>query len=280
LLSRCYHQVIHGGHDTVNFICDAPAVKAISFVGGNTAGEYIHARGTANGKRVQANLGAKNHATILPDANKENTMNAIIAAAFGAAGQRCMALSTVIFVGASKEWIPELVERARTLRCGSGFDATTDVGPLITKDSKKRVESLIEQGIAAGATCLLDGRGVSVPGYESGNFVGPSWLHGVTKENPAYSEEIFGPVLVSLEMDTLEEAIAFTNDSKYGNGCAIFTASGACARKFVHEIDVGQVGVNVPIPVPLPFFSFTGTRGSIRGDIHFFGKQVRWVWVC
>lgn len=239
------------------------------------AGEYIHARGTANGKRVQANLGAKNHATVLPDANKEATLNAILAAAFGAAGQRCMALSTVIFVGASKDWIPELVERARKLRTGPGMDSKTDVGPLITKASKARVESLIEQGITHGAKCLLDGRGVKVPGFESGNFVGPSWLHGVTKENPAYSEEIFGPVLVSLEVDTLEEAIAFTNSSRYGNGCAIFTSSGAAARKYVHEIDVGQVGVNVPIPVPLPFFSFTGSRGSIRGDIHFYGKQVR-----
>ena len=267
-------QVVHGGHDTVNFVCDAPAIKAISFVGGNAAGEYIHARGTANGKRVQANLGAKNHATILPDANKEATLNALLAAAFGAAGQRCMALSTVIFVGESKQWIPELVERAKQLKTGSGMDPTTDVGPLITTASKERVESLIEQGIQHGAKCLLDGRGVSVPGFEKGNFVGPTWLHGVTKENPAYSEEIFGPVLVSLEMDTLEEAIAFTNSSKYGNGCAIFTNSGAAARKYVHEIDVGQVGVNVPIPVPLPFFSFTGSRGSIRGDIHFFGKQV------
>lgn len=258
----------------MNFLCDAPAVRAISFVGGNMAGEYIHARGTANGKRVQANLGAKNHATVLPDANKEATLNAILAAAFGAAGQRCMALSTVIFVGESKEWIPELVERARKLKTGPGMDTSTDVGPLITKASKARVESLIEQGIQHGAKCLLDGRGVKVPGFESGNFVGPSWLHGVTKENPAYSEEIFGPVLVSLELDTLEEAIAFTNSSKYGNGCAIFTSSGAAARKYVHEIDVGQVGVNVPIPVPLPFFSFTGSRGSIRGDIHFFGKQV------
>lgn len=266
--------MVHGGHDTVNFVCDAPAVKAISFVGGNAAGEYIHARGTANGKRVQANLGAKNHATILPDANKEATLNALLAAAFGAAGQRCMALSTVIFVGESKQWIPELVERAKKLKTGSGMDSTTDVGPLITTASKERVESLIEQGIQHGAQCLLDGRGVVVPGFEKGNFVGPTWLHGVTKENPAYSEEIFGPVLVSLEMDTLEEAIAFTNSSQYGNGCAIFTNSGAAARKYVHEIDVGQVGVNVPIPVPLPFFSFTGSRGSIRGDIHFFGKQV------
>jgi malonate-semialdehyde dehydrogenase (acetylating) / methylmalonate-semialdehyde dehydrogenase len=266
-------QVVHGAHDTVNFVCDAPAIKAISFVGGNAAGEYIFDRGTKNGKRVQANLGAKNHATIMPDADKEATLNALVGAAFGAAGQRCMALSTVIFVGETKNWIPELVEKARVLKCGAGLNDGTDVGPVISPEAKKRVESLIQQGIDNGAQCLLDGRGVVVKGYEQGNFVGPTMLHGVDKKNPAYTEEIFGPVLVSLEVDTLEEAIAFTNSSPYGNGCAIFTQSGAVARKYQHEIDVGQVGINVPIPVPLPMFSFTGSRGSIRGDVHFYGKQ-------
>lgn len=266
-------QVVHGGVDTVNFLCDAPSVRAISFVGGNQAGEHIFDRGTKQGKRVQANLGAKNHATVLPDADKDATINAIIGAAFGAAGQRCMALSTVIFVGESKNWIPEIVEKARKLKCGPGLDASTEVGPLISKESKARVEQLIQQGVEDGAKLLLDGRGVKVPNHEKGNFVGPSILHGVDAKNRAYTEEIFGPVLVSLEVDTLEEAIEFTNNSKYGNGCAIFTTSGANARKFQHEIDVGQVGINVPIPVPLPFFSFTGSRASIRGDVHFYGKQ-------
>ncbi|MCL4419852.1 CoA-acylating methylmalonate-semialdehyde dehydrogenase, partial [Patescibacteria group bacterium] len=266
-------QVIHGGVDTVNFLCDAPSVRAISFVGGNAAGEHIFDRGTKNGKRVQSNLGAKNHATIMPDADKESTINAIIGAAFGAAGQRCMALSTVIFVGETKEWIHEIVARAKNLKVGSGLDSKTDVGPLISKESKLRVETLIEQGVQDGAKLLLDGRGVKVPGFEKGNFVGPSVLFGVDANNRAYKEEIFGPVLVALAVDTLEEAIAFTNNSRYGNGCAIFTTSGAAARKYQHEIDVGQVGINVPIPVPLPFFSFTGSRGSIRGDIHFYGKQ-------
>jgi malonate-semialdehyde dehydrogenase (acetylating)/methylmalonate-semialdehyde dehydrogenase len=140
--------------------------------------------------------------------------------------------------------------------------------------SKERVEQLIAAGVEDGARLLLDGRGVKVPGYEKGNFVGPSVLHGVDKKNRAYTEEIFGPVLVSLSVDTLEEAIEFTNSNPYGNGCAIFTQSGPAARKFQHEIDVGQVGINVPIPVPLPYFSFTGSRGSIRGDVHFYGKQV------
>lgn len=266
-------QIVHGAHDTVNFLCDAPKVRAISFVGGNAAGEYIFDRGTKNGKRVQANLGAKNHATIMPDADKEATINALVGAAFGAAGQRCMALSTVIFVGSSIDWLPEIVERARLLRVGNGLHDTTDVGPVITRESRARVEHLIQAGVEDGAELLLDGRGVKPEGCEDGNFVGPTVLHGVDHKNRAYTEEIFGPVLVTLAVDTLEEAIEFTNSNPYGNGCAIFTSSGAIARKYQHEIDVGQVGINVPIPVPLPMFSFTGSRGSIRGDLHFYGKQ-------
>jgi malonate-semialdehyde dehydrogenase (acetylating)/methylmalonate-semialdehyde dehydrogenase len=209
----------------------------------------------------------------MPDADKESTLNALVGAAFGAAGQRCMALSTVIFVGETKEWVHELVEKAKKLRVGAGIDATTDVGPVITPESKQRVEYLIQAGVEDGAQLLLDGRGVKVPNYPKGNFVGPSVLMGVDKKNRAYTEEIFGPVLVCLAVDTLEEAIEFTNASQYGNGCAIFTQCGASARKYQHEIDVGQVGINVPIPVPLPYFSFTGSRGSIRGDVHFYGKQ-------
>lgn len=266
-------QVVHGAHDTVNFLCDAPRVRAISFVGGNQAGEYIFDRGTKNGKRVQANLGAKNHATVMPDADKEATINALVGAGFGAAGQRCMALSTVIFVGDSVKWLPEIVEKARKLRVGSGLDASTDVGPVITPESRARVEALVQAGIEDGATCLLDGRGVRPPGFESGNFVGPTILHGVDRNNRAYTNEIFGPVLCTLAVASLEEAIEFTNANPYGNGCAIFTSSGTVARKYQHEVDVGQVGVNVPIPVPLPMFSFTGSRGSIRGDLHFYGKQ-------
>lgn len=266
-------QIVHGAADTVNFLCDAPSVRAISFVGGNAAGEHIFDRGTKNGKRVQANLGAKNHATIMPDADKDATINAIVGAAFGAAGQRCMALSVAIFVGETKNWLPEIVEKAKKLKVGSGLDASTDVGPLISPEARERAERLIEQGVKDGAQLLLDGRGVKVPGFEKGNFLGPTVLAGVDSKNRAYTEEIFAPVLVTINVDTLEEAIALTNANKYGNGCAIFTQSGPVARKYQHEIDVGQVGINVPIPVPLPFFSFTGSRGSIRGDVHFYGKQ-------
>ena len=265
--------IVHGGKDTVNAICDHPDIRAISFVGSNLAGEYIFARGTANGKRVQANLGAKNHAAILPDADKDATIRALVGAAFGAAGQRCMALSVVILVGDAKEWIPDLVREASKLTVGSGFQEGVDVGPLITSESKERVESIIGQAVEQGATLSLDGRNTVVKGYETGNFVGPTILSTIKTDNIAYTTEIFGPVLVVLEAETLEDAMTIINQNPYGNGCAIFTQSGAAARKFQQEINIGQVGVNVPIPVPLPMFSFTGSRNSIRGDVHFYGKQ-------
>lgn len=265
--------VVHGSKKTVDFLCDHESVKAISFVGGDVAGKYIHARGTANGKRVQANLGAKNHGVILEDANKNHTLNALVGAAFGAAGQRCMALSTAVFVGKAKDWIPEFVERARQLKVSSGFEEEADLGPLITKDAKKRVEELIQSGVDEGAELLLDGRGIKVSKYPNGNFLGPTVLSSVKPHMRCYTEEIFGPVLVILTVDTLDDAIDLINNNPYGNGTAIFTNSGAAARKFTSEIDVGQVGINVPIPVPLPMFSFTGSRASIRGDVNFYGKQ-------
>ncbi|KAJ3208915.1 hypothetical protein HK099_008614 [Clydaea vesicula] len=264
--------VIHGGVDAVNFVCDHPAIKAISFVGSDHAGKYIFQRGTANGKRVQSNLGAKNHGVIMPDANKNYTLNSLVGAAFGAAGQRCMALSTVVFVGKSKEWLPELVERAKQLKVSEGFVDGTDVCPLISADAKKRVESLIQSGVDQGATLLLDGRGSKPKNFETGNFVGPTILANVTKDMKCYTEEIFGPVLVCLNAETLDDALEIINANQYGNGTAIFTNSGSAARKFTEEVDVGQVGINVPIPVPLPMFSFTGSRGSIQGDLNFYGK--------
>jgi len=264
--------IIHGTHDAVNFICDAPEIRAVSFVGGNAAGEHIFARATATGKRVQSNMGAKNHAVIMPDASADSTIDALVGAAFGAAGQRCMALSVAIFVGDSKEWIPEIAARAKELKVSCGFDDDADVGPLISQAAKERVESLIQSGVDEGAELLVDGRGVQVPGYEKGNFVGPTVMTNMNTDMTAYKEEIFGPVLNCLCVDTMEEAIEIINACQYGNGTAIFTNSGAAARHFQHNIDVGQVGINVPIPVPLPMFSFTGSRGSIRGDLNFYGK--------
>jgi malonate-semialdehyde dehydrogenase (acetylating)/methylmalonate-semialdehyde dehydrogenase len=265
--------VIHGGRSSVEFICKNEDIRAISFVGGNQAGEYIHEEGSRHGKRVQSNLGAKNHATILPDADKDSTLNALVGSAFGAAGQRCMALSCAVFVGESKDWIPELVERASRLVVSEGFQENADVGPMITPEALQRARDLIQQSIDQGATCVLDGRDVQVPDFPNGNFLGPTILTDIDEHNAGYTNEIFGPVLVCKFVDSLDEAIAFTNSNRYGNGTAIFTSSGPAARKFQHEIDVGQVGINVPIPVPLPMFSFTGSRASIRGDINFYGKQ-------
>jgi len=265
--------VIHGGIDTVDFLCTAPPIRTISFVGGNQAGEYIHAKGSANGKRVQSNLGAKNHGVVMPDGDKDFALTSLIGSSMGASGQRCMALSTAVFVGEARKWIPELAGRAQKLKVGPGDKDGIDVGPMITKDSVARVTDIVTKSIAEGAQCLLDGRGFKVDGYPNGNWFGPTILTGVKENMTCYQLENFGPVLVVLEADSLDDAIALINRNPYGNGTAIFTASGAAARKFQHEIDVGQVGINVPIPVPLPFFSFTGSRGSIRGDIHFYGKQ-------
>lgn len=266
-------QVVHGGKDVVDGICDHADIKAISFVGSCAAGQYIHARGTASGKRVQANLGAKNHSVILPDADRQATVKALAGAAFGAAGQRCMALSAIILVGEARHWIPDIVEEAKKLTIGYGMEDGVDVGPLITPESKARVEDIVGQAVEQGAKLELDGRNTVVSGYEQGNFVGPTVLSNIRPGNVAYDTEIFGPVLVCLEANCLEDAMAIINANSFGNGCAIFTQSGAAARKFQQEIDVGQVGINVPIPVPLPMFSFTGSRGSIRGDVHFYGKQ-------
>jgi len=265
--------VIHGAHDAVNFICDEPAIKAISFVGSDQAGTYIYERGSANGKRVQSNMGAKNHGVIMPDANKENVLNQLVGAAYGAAGQRCMALTTAVFVGESKNWIPELVEKVKKLKVNAGHVSGTDVGPVISKDSKARIERILANSAKEGANVLLDGSGVSVKGYEAGNFVGPSLIADVKTDMECYKEEIFGPVLITMNADSLDEAIELVNSNPYGNGTALFTSNGSVARKFTQEIDCGQVGINVPIPVPLPMFSFTGSRGSFRGDTNFYGQQ-------
>ncbi|XP_064484524.1 probable methylmalonate-semialdehyde/malonate-semialdehyde dehydrogenase [acylating], mitochondrial [Ornithodoros turicata] len=264
--------VIHGQHEAVRFICDHPDIRAISFVGSDTAGKFIYERGSKNGKRVQCNMGAKNHGVVMPDANKEYTLNQLAGAAFGAAGQRCMALSTAVFVGEARKWIPELVERAKKLKVTAGHEPGADLGPVISPEAKNRICDLVESGVKEGAKLLLDGRDIKVPGYEKGNFVGPTILDGVQPSMRCYQEEIFGPVLLTMGADTLDDAIQVINDNPYGNGTAIFTTNGATARKYTQEIDVGQVGVNVPIPVPLPMFSFTGSRGSFLGDANFYGK--------
>jgi malonate-semialdehyde dehydrogenase (acetylating)/methylmalonate-semialdehyde dehydrogenase len=266
--------IVHGAAKTVDFIIDEPAIKAISFVGSNRAGEYIFARGSANGKRVQANLGAKNHAAVLPDANKQHALNSIVGAAFGAAGQRCMALSTLVMVGETKEWLGELAESAKSLNVNGGFEEGADLGPVISPESKDRIEKLIASAEEEGATILLDGRGYKPPKYPHGNFVGPTIITNVKPHMKCYTEEIFGPVLVCLNVDSLDEAVDLINANEYGNGVAIFTRSGATAAAFQKNIEAGQVGINVPIPVPLPMFSFTGNKKSIAGGgaSYFYGK--------
>lgn len=264
--------VIHGAHDCVNFICDDPAVKAISFVGSDGGGKHIYERGNANGKRVQSNMGAKNHGVILPDANKQATLNALAGAAFGAAGQRCMALPNCIFVGEAKEWIPELIAMASDMKINEGTVPGTDIGPMISLAALQRAENIIGNAVDAGATMVLDGRGVKVPGFEGGNWLGPTILSNVTSDMECYQEEIFAPVMTCMEVDTLDDAISIVNSNRYGNGTALFTNSGAAARKYTFEVEAGQVGINVPIPVPLPMFSFTGNKGSILGDLNFYGK--------
>lgn len=237
--------IVHGAAKTVDFILDEPEIKAISFVGSNKAGEYIYSRASANGKRCQANLGAKNHAALLPDCNKNHALNAIAGAAFGAAGQRCMALSTIVCVGETKEWVTEIAERAKALNVNGGFEEGADLGPVISPQAKKRIEDLIASAEAEGADIILDGRGVHPPKYPNGNFVGPTLIANVKPHMQCYKEEIFGPVLVCLNVDTLEDAVDLINANEYGNGVAIFTQSGATARRFTKDIEAGQVGVNV-----------------------------------
>ena len=267
--------IVHGTHDIVNGICDHPDIKAISFVGGDAAGRHIYTRGSANGKRVQSNMGAKNHAVIMTDdAPFEATVNALAGAAFGAAGQRCMAISVAVFVGKdTSRWEQALVEKAKAMKVNAGCEPGADIGPVISTAAKARIEGLIQSGIDEGANCLLDGRGIKVENYPNGNFVGATVISGVNTDMRCYREEIFGPVLVCLQVDTLEEAIDVINKNRYGNGTAIFTSSGVSAKKFQRDVDAGQVGINVPIPVPLPFFSFTGWGDSFSGSNNFYGKS-------
>lgn len=216
-------------------------------------------------------MGAKNHAIIMPDAEKEDAINALIGACFGSTGQRCMAISVAVIVGDAQQWIPEIVERSRKLTIGPG-EGNFDIAPLITAQSKQRVEALIETASKQGAKVLLDGRGVKVPGYEKGNFVGQTVIDHVKPGMSVYDEEIFGPVMIIVRASTLQEAIDLINRNEWGNGTAIFTSNGHTARKFQHEIEATQIGINLPIPVPLPMFSFTGGKNSFRGVSNFYGK--------
>ena len=264
--------VVHGGKATVDAICDHPDIKAVSFVGSSNVGKHVYERASQAGKRAQCMMGAKNHGVILPDANKEQTLNQLAGAAFGAAGQRCMALSVVVLVGAAGDWIDDIKAKAEGLVVSAG-KPDKDLGPLISPAAKARVEHLIGTGVEEGASLILDGRGITVEGYEKGNFVGPTIFDNVTSDMQIYKEEIFGPVLCIMRAADLDEAIELLNANPHGNGTAIFTQSGAAAHKFQQDIEVGQIGINLPIPVPLPMFSFSGSRASKLGDLGPYGKQ-------
>ncbi len=266
-------QVVHGGREQVEALIDHPDVRAVSFVGSAPVARAVYARAAAAGKRVQALAGAKNHLVILPDADREQAVASLVGAACGAAGQRCMAVSAAVLVGAATDWLDDLRQAMAAVRPGRWDDEGAAYGPQITRAARERILGCIERGKTEGARCLLDGSGCEVPGYPDGNWVGPTLFAGVTPGMSIYREEIFGPVLVASEVDTLDEAIALVNANPYGNGVSLFTASGGAARRFQREIQVGQVGINVPIPVPLPFFSFTGWKDSFFGDQHVYGKQ-------
>jgi len=265
--------IVHGGKEAVDALCTHPTVRAVSFVGSCAVGEHVYHLASRHDKRAQCMMGAKNHAVVMPDASKEHALNALVGAGFGAAGQRCMAVSVGVLVGEARKWIPDIVAKARSLKVAAGTEPGADLGPLISKQAKARVEGLIDKGVKEGARLELDGRGAKVSGYDQGNFIAPTIFSGVKPEHEIYKTEIFGPVLCLVEAETLDEAIRIINANPYGNGTGIFTQSGAAARKFQSEVDVGQVGINVPIPVPVPYFSFTGSRGSKLGDLGPYGKQ-------
>lgn len=266
-------QVVHGGKDQVDAVITHPDVKAVSFVGSVPVAQHVYRTASSHLKRVQAMAGAKNHMVVLADANKDQVISSLVGASCGAAGQRCMAISVAVFVGAASQWIGDVRDALAAIRPGAWDDEGAAYGPQISVAAKERVLAFIDKGKHEGATCELDGSKCSVKGYPDGNWVGPTLFTNVNTDMSIYREEIFGPVLLAAQVDTLDDAIAMINANPYGNGTSIFTSNGGAARKFQHEIEVGQVGINLPIPVPLPFFSFTGWKDSFYGDQHAYGKQ-------
>jgi malonate-semialdehyde dehydrogenase (acetylating)/methylmalonate-semialdehyde dehydrogenase len=246
----------------------------VSSVGSTPVARHIYETAAHHGKRVQALGGAKNHAVVMPDADLEFTADALIGAAYGSAGERCMAIPTVVAVGESADPIVQLLrDKAARLKVGPGYQDGIDMGPLVTREHRDRVKGYIDTGVAEGATLVLDGRGLKVPGHDSGFFLGPTLFDHVSTDMTIYKDEIFGPVLIVLRVGSLDEAIAMINRNPYANGTAIFTRSGAAARRFEHDIEVGMVGVNIPIPVPMAFFSFGGWKASLFGDLHMHGME-------
>ncbi len=266
--------VVHGDKVAVDALLAHPDVAAVSFVGSTPVARGIYQTCAGNGKRVQALGGAKNHAVVLPDADLEFTADSLIGAAYGSAGERCMAISAVVAVGAVADpLVARLKARAQLVRVGASDAPDVEMGPLVTAAHRDSVAGLIAQGEQEGARLLLDGRSLQVQGHENGYFLGPTLFDQVSTDMTIYREEIFGPVLIVLRVDTLDQAIAMINANPYGNGTALFTASGEAARRFENEILVGMVGINVPIPVPASFFSFGGWKASLFGDLHAYGPE-------
>ncbi len=266
--------VVHGDKEAVDAILNHPGIHAVSFVGSTPIAKYIYETCARNGKRVQALGGAKNHAVVLPDADLEFTANALIGAAYGSAGERCMAISVVVAVGAIGDPLVKMLsDKAAKIKVGPGDAEGVEMGPLVTLAHRDKVAGYIDAGVAEGAQLVLDGRNKTVVDHESGFFIGTTLFDRVKPEMKIYQDEIFGPVLMVLRAETLEQAIALVNANPYGNGTAIFTNSGGAARRFEEEIQVGMVGINVPIPVPMAFYSFGGWKNSLFGDLHVHGVE-------
>ena len=266
--------VVHGDKESVDALLAHPLVRAVSFVGSTPIARYIYETGARHGKRVQALGGAKNHAVVLPDADLDFATEAIIGAAYGSAGERCMALSAVVAVGdAGDPLVAKLAARARKISTGPGDAPDIEMGPVITCAAKDRITGLIDKGVAEGAKLVLDGRRPSIPGHADGFFVGPTLFDHVKPAHAIYKEEIFGPVLSVVRAESLDDAIGLVNANPYANGAAVFTRSGHAARVFQQDCEVGMAGVNVPIPVPMAFFSFGGWRHSLFGDLHVHGMD-------
>jgi malonate-semialdehyde dehydrogenase (acetylating)/methylmalonate-semialdehyde dehydrogenase len=266
--------VVQGGKEVVDALLDSPDVAAVSFVGSTPIARYVHERGTATGKRVQALGGAKNHAVVLPDADVDYASDHLVAAAFGSAGERCMAISAAVTVGGAGDALVEAVSaKAAGITVGPGRDPSSEMGPIVTREARDRIAGYIGSGERQGARLAVDGRGLVVPGHEDGFFIGPSVLDHVTPSMDAYRDEIFGPVLSVVRADTVDEAIALINANPYGNGTAIFTSSGEAARRFKRGVTVGMIGVNVPIPVPMAYYSFGGWKDSLFGQSRIHGPD-------
>ena len=267
--------VVQGDKVVVDAILDNPEIKAVSFVGSTPVAEYIYTRGSGNGKRVQALGGAKNHMVIMPDADMDQVVDALMGAGYGSAGERCMAISVPVPVGekVADELMDRMVPLVKKLPVGPPSDSSVAMGPVITKQSLERITALLQSGVNQGAKLLVDGRSLKVPGHENGFFIGASLFDQVTPEMEIYKEEIFGPVLSSVRVSDYEEAIKLIHNNQYANGVAIFTRDGDAARDFVNRIEVGMVGVNVPIPVPVGYHSFGGWKKSLFGSHHIYGPE-------